>query len=75
MFKFQIGAVNVSSSPFYVLGERIGVVWRAMLSRNTRQMSDLNAKLRYDIGEDDVRPQKDHGRGETSLNVMLRRSI
>lgn len=75
MQKSQIGGVNVSYGVFNVVGGRIEAFWRAMLGRKTQQMSGLGAKLRYDIGEDDVRPAKDHDRGETQFEVMLRRSI
>ena len=75
MYKSQFGAVNASSGLFNALVGRIGAFWRLILSGNARQMPDLSAKLRYDIGEDDVWPQKDHGRSETSFNAMLRRSI
>ena len=75
MHKSQIGGVNVSYGLFNALCGRIGAFWRAMLGRRTQQMSGLSAKLRYDIGEDDVRPEKDHDRSETSFEVMLRRSI
>ena len=75
MHKSQIGGVNVSYGLFSVVGGRIGAFWRVMLGRRTQQMSDLSAKLRYDIGEDDMRPDKDHDRGETSFEVMLWRSI
>jgi len=75
MHKSQIGGVNVSYGIFNVVGGRIGAFWRATLDRRTQPMSGLSAKLRYDIGEDDVRPEKGHDRGETSFEVMLRRSI
>ena len=75
MHKSQIGGVNASYGVFNVVGGRIGAFWRAMLGRRTQQMSGLSAKLRYDIGEDDVRPQKHIGRGETSLDIELHRSI
>ena len=75
MHKSQIGGVNVSYGIFNVVGGRIGAFWRATLDRRTQPMSGLSAKLRYDIGEDDVRPQKHHGGDETSLDRMLQRSI
>ena len=62
MQKSQIGGVNVSYGVFNVVDGWIGAFWRAMLGRRTQQMSGLSAKLRYDIGEDDVRPEKDHDR-------------
>lgn len=75
MHNSRIGGVNVSNGLLNSVGGRIEAFWRAMLGRRIQQMSDLSAKLRYDIGEDDVRPDKDHDRGETSFEVMLRRLI
>lgn len=75
MRKSQISSVNVSPGLFNILGEKLRAFWRSNLSRKPRDMSGLSSKIRYDIGDNDIRPLADHGHDQTPLEAMLRRSI
>ncbi len=75
MQKYQIKTASASSRLQIAFGAIIDILWYGLLIGRTAKAPELNAKIRYDIGEEDVRPIAPHGHGHESLEAMLRRSI
>jgi hypothetical protein len=71
MHTHQTAIVNVSSRFFNALGAMIEGLWHGLLIGKTAQNSELSAKLRYDIGEEDIRPIDSYNPGQISLEATL----